>query len=71
MSVSPYFSDVALIASLRKYYKKKDQYSVNFKYWLHTAKKTKDGILINVGSRKFLVDFYTGSVIKEVKINHE
>lgn len=65
--LSPYFSDDDLISSLRKYYKKEEQYTVNFWYWLHTAKKVKDGILINVGSRKFLVDFFSGSVIKEVR----
>lgn len=64
--LSPYFSDADLISSLRKYYKKEEQYSVNFQYWLNTEKKVKDGILINVGNRKFLVDFYSGSVIKEV-----
>lgn len=64
--LSPYFSDADLISSLRKYYKKEEQYTVNFRYWLNTAKKVKDGILINVGSRKFLVDFYSGRVIKEV-----
>ena len=65
--LSPYFSDADLISSLRKYYKNEEQYIVNFKYWLHTAKKIKDGIIIQIASRKFLIDFYTGSVIKEVK----
>lgn len=65
--LSPYFSDADLISSLRKYYEKEEQYTINFQYWLHTAKKIKDGILINVAGRKFLVDFYSGSVIKEVK----
>lgn len=65
--LSPYFSDADVICSLRKYYKKEEQYTVNFQYWLHTAKKIKDGIIIQIGSRKFLIDFYTGSIIKEVK----
>lgn len=64
--LSPYFDDNTLIMSLRKYYPKNEQYSINFKYWLHTAKKTKDGIIIQIASRKFLINFYTGSVIKEV-----
>ena len=59
--LSPYFSDADLISSLRKYYKKEEQYTINFQYWLHTAKKIKDGILINVAGRKFLVDFYSGN----------
>lgn len=65
--LSPYFNDADLISSLRKYYKKEEQYTINFQYWLHTAKKIKEGILINIAGRKFLVDFYSGSVIKEVK----
>lgn len=64
--LSPYFSDADLISSLRKYYNKEKQYTVNFWYWLNTAKKIKDGILINVEGRKFLIDYYSGSVIKEV-----
>lgn len=67
MGLSPYFSDADLISSLRKYYNKEKQYTVNFRYWLHTAKKIKDGILINVESRKFLIDYYSGSVIKELR----
>ena len=65
--MTPYASDESIIASLRKYYMKEKQYNINFKYWLHTAKKIKDGIIIQIASRKFLIDFYTGSVIKEVK----
>lgn len=65
--ISPYFSDAALISSLRKYYKKEEQYNVNFKYWLSTAHKVKDGMIVNIAGRKFLIDYYTGSVLKEVK----
>lgn len=65
--VSPYFSDSTVISSLRKYYKKDEQYTVDFSYWLHNAKIVKDGILIQIGSRKFLIEEYTGSVIKEVR----
>ena len=66
-AVSKYVSDDEVIASLRKYYSTTQQYNTNFRYWLHTAKKVKDGILISVGSRKFLVEEFTGSVIREVK----
>lgn len=66
-TMSPYFTDAALISSLRKYYKKEEQYNVNFKYWLSTAHKVKDGIIVNIAGRKFLIDYYTGSVLKEVK----
>lgn len=65
--ISPYFSDKDLISSLRKYYDESEAYRINFSSWLHTAKKTKDGILIQIGSRKFLIDHYTGSILKEVK----
>ena len=65
-SVSPYFSNDTLIASLRKYCNKNEQYSINFEYWLNFAVKTNNGILIKIKHREFLVDYYTGSVIKEV-----
>lgn len=65
--ISPYFSNDTLISSLRKYYKKEEQYNVNFKYWLSTAHKVKDGMIVNIAGRKFLIDYYTGSVLKEVK----
>ena len=66
MSVSPYFSDKTVISSIRKYYNENEQYTINFQYWINTAKKVKDGILIRVENRKFLIEEYTGSVIKEV-----
>lgn len=66
MSVSPYFTDKTVISSLRKYYDKKNQYSINFEYWLSFAIKTNNGILIKIKEREFLVDYYSGSVIKEV-----
>lgn len=65
--ISPYFSDADLISSLRKYYGVDERFTVDFRYWLHTAKRVKDGILISVGSRKFLIGEFTGSVIREVK----
>lgn len=64
--ISPYFSDKDLISSLRKYYSESEAYIINFSFWLHTAKKIEDGIIIQIASRIFLVDYYTGSVIKEV-----
>ena len=65
--LSPYFDDNTLIMSLRKYYPENEQYNVNFKYWLSTAHKVKDGMILNIAGRKFLIDYYTGSVLKEVK----
>lgn len=67
MSISPYFSDKTVISSIRKYYNEYDQYSINFKYYLNFAKKTKDGVLIKIKDRKFLIDYYSGSVIKELR----
>ena len=65
--VSKYFSDETVISSLRGRYDANERYSINFHYWLHTATITKDGILVRVGSRRFLVDEFTGAVIREVK----
>lgn len=67
MVVTDYASDESVIASLRKYYNADERYTVDFRYWLHTAKKVKDGIMVQIGSRKFLIDEYTGSVIKEIR----
>ena len=66
-SVSKYFSDETLISSLRGFYDENERYSINFHYWIHTAVMVKDGIMIQVGSRRFLVEEFTGSVIREVK----
>ena len=65
--VSKYFSDETVISSLRGHYDANEMYSINFHYWLHTATITKDGILVRVGSRRFLVDEFTGAVIREVR----
>ena len=65
--VSEYFSDETVISSLRGHYDANERYSINFHYWLHTATITKDGILVRVGSRRFLVDEFTGAVIREVR----
>ena len=65
--VSKYFADETVISNLRGFYDENERYSINFHYWLHTATITKDGILIRVGSRMFLVEEFTGAVIREVK----
>ena len=65
--VSKYFSDETVISSLRGFYDENERYNINFHYWLHTATITKGGILIHVGSRRFLVEEFTGAVIREVK----
>ena len=65
--VSKYFSHETVISSLRGRYDTNERYSINFHYWLHTATITKDGILVRVGSRRFLVDEFTGAVIREVR----
>ena len=65
--ISKFFSDEDCISSLRGFYDENERYSINFHYWLHTAIITKDGILIRVGARMFLVEEFTGAVIREVK----
>ena len=66
MNLTSYASDKEIIASLRKYFNSEEQYSINFEYWLNFAIKTNNGILIKVKNREFLIDYYSGSVIKEV-----
>lgn len=64
--ISPYFSNKDLINSLKKYFNSEEQYTINFEYYLNFAIKTNNGILIKIKHREFLIDYYTGSVIKEV-----
>ena len=64
--VSKYFSDDDLINSLRKQYPRDRQYSVDFRFWLNTAKRTRDGLVVTVEDRSFLIDEYSGSVVREV-----
>ena len=65
--VSSYFSDEDCISSLRGFYDENERYSINFHYWLHTATRTREGILVTVGSRRFLLGEFTGTVIREVR----
>lgn len=65
--VSSYFSDEDCISSLRGFYDENERYSINFHYWLHTATRTREGILVTVGSRRFLLEEFTGTVIREVR----
>lgn len=64
--ISPYCTNEETVNSLRAYYPREEQYSINFEYWLHTASKTKDGILVTVGSRKFLLHPVLGTVMREI-----
>ena len=64
--ISPYLSDDEVISCLRCCFDREEQYRINFHYWLNTARRVKDGVLVDVGSRRFLLDLYTGSVIREV-----
>jgi hypothetical protein len=67
MSLTPYASNKTIIMSIMKYFNSNEQYSINFEYYLNFAVNTNDGILIKIKDRKFLVDYYSGSVIKEVQ----
>ena len=69
MSVTTYADNKEIIASIRKYFNREEQYTINFEYFLNFAIKTNNGILIKIKQREFLVDYYTGSVIKEVWYN--
>ena len=65
--ISPYCSDEEVVASLRQYYNKNEQYSINFYHALSTARRVKDGVLVTVGTRQFLLHEILGIVIREVK----
>ena len=61
-----YFSDEELIHNLRMQFPREEQYSVNFKQALNTARYTSDGIVITVEKRKFLIHSILGVVLKEL-----
>lgn len=64
--ITKYCSDDEIINHLRLYFDEHEQYSFPFKSWLHTAHKTNEGILLTMGTRKFLIHEETGTVLKEV-----
>ena len=66
MTVTPYASDKEIITSLRKYFNNEEQYSIDFNYYLNFAIKTKNGVLIKIKHREFLIEYFSGTVIKEV-----
>ena len=61
-----YFSDDELIHNLRMQFPREEQYTVNFKQALNTARYTSDGIVITVEKRKFLIHNILGVVLKEI-----
>ena len=61
-----YFSDDELIHNLRMQYPREEQYSINFKQALNTARYTSEGIVITVERRKFLIHHILGVVLKEI-----
>lgn len=66
--ISLYVSDKEVISNLRGFFDSEEWYSIDFNYWLScTARRVKDGVMVNVGSRAFLLHEGTGSVIREVK----
>ena len=64
--VTRYCSDDEIINNLRLYFDEHEQYTFPFKSWLHTARRTENGILLTMGSRKFLIHEETGAVLEEV-----
>ena len=64
--ISPYLSDSEVVSQLRQEFDRDEQYTVDFGYWLHTTRIVRDGVLVRVMSRRFLLDYRTGAVIREV-----
>ena len=61
-----YFSDEELIHNLRMEFPREEQYRINFKQALNTARYTSDGIVITVEKRKFLIHNILGVVLREL-----
>ncbi len=66
MGLSLYFSEQDIISSLRQQFNRDEQYSIDFKYWLNTLRKTSAGFIVQVENRKFLIHKHTGTVIREL-----
>lgn len=65
--ISKYISDDEVVSNLRQHFDRDDQYRVNFYYWLSsTARVVREGVLVDVGSRRFLLNADTGVVVREV-----
>ena len=64
--VSSYLSDDEVVSVLRQEFDREFQFSIDFYYWLHTARKVKDGVLVDVMGRCFLLNEFTGYVIREI-----
>lgn len=64
--ISIYCDDNEVVSSLRQQFSRSDQYRINFMHWLNTAKRVKDGVLVQVENRKFLLHPVLGTVIREV-----
>ena len=61
-----YFSDEELIHNLRLQFPREEQYMINFKQALNSARFTSEGIVITVEKRKFLIHTILGVVIREL-----
>lgn len=61
-----YFTDDELIHNLRMQFPREEQYLINFKQALNTARYTSEGIVITVERRKFLIHNILGVVLKEL-----
>lgn len=61
-----YFSDEELIHNLRLQFPREEQYTINFKQALNSARFTSEGIVITVEKRKFLIHNILGVVIREL-----
>lgn len=61
-----YFSDDEVIHNLRLQFRREEQYTINFKQALNTARYTSEGIVVTVERRKFLIHHILGVVLREL-----
>ena len=64
--ISAYISDDEVVSSLRRQFDRDEQYRIDFYHALHTARFSKDGVLVDVMDRTFLLDANLGFVVREV-----
>lgn len=67
MGVGLYFTDEELACNLRPYFESEKRFTIDFKSWFAKSKQTSQGFVVQVEDRRFLIDVYTGLVLRELK----
>ena len=67
MGVGLYFTDEELACNLRPFFSEDKRFSIDFQSWFAKSKQTSQGFVVQVEDRRFLIDVYTGLVLRELE----